>query len=152
MEKTLSKEQITTRLHGHFLSSPLPDSPGRLVEKMGAMQAQDFAMAKWALGIRLSGYTSRMIEEAFNRGDILRTHLLRPTWHFAAPVNIRWMLSLTADKIKSSSRSRDRDLGITEELYEQTNRIIRKALEGNKYLTRVALAAEIEKAKVFLDI
>jgi len=144
-----SSEKITAlRLHGHFLSSPLSGAPGKLIEEMGAVQAQDFAMAKWALGIRLSGCGNQEIMEAYNRGEILRTHILRPTWHFVSPVNIRWMLLLSAEKIKSSSKSRDRDLGITEELYGRTNRIIRKALEGNKCLTKDALAAEIEKAKI----
>jgi len=142
-------EQITAlRLTGHFLSLSKPGTLGLLIEKMGAMQAQDFTMAKWALGIRLSECTNPMVMEAYNRGEILRTHILRPTWHFVSPVNIRWMLSLSANKIKSSSKSRDRDLGITEELYERVNRIIRKALEKNKCLTRDALAAEIEKAKI----
>ena len=145
-------EQMTTlRLNGHFLSQTLSGTPKLLVEKMGAIQAQDFAMAKWALGIRLSGCTNQTITEACNRGEILRTHILRPTWHFVSPANIRWMLSLTAGKIKSSSKSRDRDLGITEELYERTNRIIRKALEGNKCLTKDALALEIGKAKIKND-
>ena len=145
-------EQITTfRLNGHFLSSPLSGTPGLLIERMGAIQAQDFTMAKWALGIRLAGYTHRAVMDAFNRGEILRTHILRPTWHFVSPVNIRWMLLLSSDKIKSSTKSRDRDLGITEELYSQTNRIIRKALEGNQSLTKDALAVEIGKAKIKTD-
>lgn len=108
-------------------------------------------MAKWALGIRLSECTNQRITEAYNRGEILRTHILRPTWHFVSPLNIRWMLSLSAGRIKSSSKSRDRDLGITEELYERTNRIIRKALEGNKCLTKDALAVEIGKARIKTD-
>jgi len=109
-------------------------------------------MAKWALGVRLpSGCTNQKIADAYNRGEILRTHILRPTWHFVSPVNIRWMLSLTAGKIKASTKSRDRDLGITEEFYERANRIIRKSLEGNKCLTREALALEIEKAKIKND-
>jgi len=145
-------EQMTTlRLNGHLLSQPLSGTPRELIEKMGAIQAQDFAMAKWALGIRLSGCANQTIVEAYNRGEILRTHILRPTWHFVSPANIRWMLSLTAGRIKSSSKSRDRDLGITEELYERVNRIIRKALEGNKCLTKDALALEIEKAKIEND-
>ena len=147
-----SPEQITAfRLNAQFLSSPFSGTPDKLIEEMGAMQAQDFAMAKWALGVRLPGCTNQEITDAYNRGDILRTHILRPTWHFVSPANIRWMLSLTADRIKSSSKSRDRDLGITEELYERVNRIIRKALEGNKCLTRDALAVEIGKAKIKTD-
>ena len=67
---------------------------------MGAMQAQDYNMAKWAVGIRLPGSTEKMIEEAVNSGEILRTHLLRPTWHFVSPDDINWMLDLTAPRLK----------------------------------------------------
>jgi hypothetical protein len=75
---------------------------------MGAMQAQDYNMAKWAIGVRLPGSTDKLIEDAYNKGEILRTHVMRPTWHFVKPEDIRDMLQLSADKIKSSSRSRDR--------------------------------------------
>ncbi|KAA6332939.1 hypothetical protein EZS27_018596, partial [termite gut metagenome] len=117
----------------------------------GVMQAQDYAMAKWAVGIRFSGSTDKMVEEAFNKGEILRTHVLRPTWHFVASENIRWMLSLSADKIKASARSRDRDLEITEELYSQVNRIIEKSLEGNKFLTREAVGEVLKEAGIAAD-
>src|SRR5437879_11639984 len=53
-----------------------------LVEWLGAVQAQDFAAAKWALGLRLQGVKDDDIEQAFTDGAILRTHVMRPTWHF----------------------------------------------------------------------
>jgi len=53
------------------------------------MQAQDYAMAKWVIGLRLSESTDRMIETAMNTGEILCTHLLRPTWHFISIDDIR---------------------------------------------------------------
>ena len=118
---------------------------------MGAVQAQDFGMAKWGTGIRIPDCTEAAVEEAFNRGDILRTHVLRPTWHFVTPENIRWMLALSAAHIKATSRSRDRDLGITESLYFRTNHLICKSLEGNKQLTRDALGKELENAGIPVD-
>jgi hypothetical protein len=126
-------------------------TPEEVVGWLGVVQAQDYNMAKWAIGVRLPGCTNARIEEAFNRGTILRTHILRPTWHLVSPETIRWMLPLTADKIKSSARSRDRDLEITEELYSKSNRIIRKALEGNRHLTREAIGKELEKAKITVN-
>jgi hypothetical protein len=139
------------RLASHQLSDTRLQTPEAVVSWMGAMQAQDYNMAKWAVGVRLPGYTEKRIEEAFNQGKILRTHVLRPTWHFVTPENIRWMLALSAGRIKSSSFSRDRDLEITEELYSRTNRIIEKALEGNRYLTREAISTELEKYKIIVN-
>jgi hypothetical protein len=69
------------------------------------MQAQDFAGAEWAIGLRLPGTTLDSVETAFNQGRILRTHVLRPTWHFVTPDDIRWMLDLTAPRVMASTRS-----------------------------------------------
>jgi hypothetical protein len=90
------------------------------------------------------------VNEALSKGEILRTHVLRPTWHFVAPENIRWMLALSAERIKSSARSRDRDLGIIEALYDTTNQLIRKILEGRQ-LTREILGKELKKAGITVD-
>ncbi len=63
------------------------------------MQAQEYAMAKWAIGLRLHGVNDADVEKEFNNGGILRTHLMRPTWHFVAQQDIRWLLELTAPRV-----------------------------------------------------
>ncbi|MDR3218167.1 MAG: winged helix DNA-binding domain-containing protein [Dysgonamonadaceae bacterium] len=151
MMKMSSDTIATIRLRSHLLTHPVFRTPKEIVSWMGAMQAQDYNMAKLAIGVRLPGSTDKLIEEAYNKGEILRTHVMRPTWHFVTPEDIRGMLRLSADKIKSSSRSRDRDLGITEALYEKSNRLIRKTLEGDKHLTRKELAVVFNKAGLSAD-
>ncbi len=123
-------------------------TPQQIVSRFGIMQAQDFNMAKWAIGIRLPGCTDKAVEEAFNNGEILRTHLLRPTWHFVAPEDIRELLPLTANRIMSSMKSRDRELGIDEKFYVKAYRIIQKALEGNNHLTREELMNILEASNI----
>src|SRR5687768_5147392 len=91
------------RLALQSISKPLFKTPEELVGWMGAVQSQDFAAAKWALGLRLAGITEQMIDEAFNAGKILRTHVLRPTWHFVTPEDIHWMLELSAPHILDAS-------------------------------------------------
>jgi len=122
-----------------------------LVKWMGAMQAQDYYMAKWAIGVRLPGSTERQIQTAIDKGQIIRTHLLRPTWHFVSPEDIYWMLELTAPQIKASSKSRDKQLELTEKIYTKSNSIIQKALRDGKHLTREELMAELAKAKIATD-
>jgi hypothetical protein len=122
-----------------------------IVGWMGAMQAQDYAMAKWAIGLRLPKSTDQAIETAVNDGEILRTHLLRPTWHFVSADDIYWMLELTAPKIKESMRSRHKQLGLTDAIFTKSNSIIEKALRGGKHLTREELLVEIGNAKIVLD-
>lgn len=141
---------ISTRLLSHQLTAPASRTPRYIVARMGAVQAQDFSMAQWAIGLR-AGCTKNSVEEAYNRGDMLRTHVLRPTWHLVTPENIRWMLALSSAHIKSSTRSRDVDLEITEALYDKSNAVIAKALEGNKQLTRDELTVELKRAGIAVN-
>ena len=106
---------------------------------MGAMQAQDYNQAKWAIGSRLPQLTEELIESAFNSGEIIRTHLMRPTWHFVSSEDIYWMLELTARQIKSVTKTRHRDLELTETILKKSQEILFRNLEGNHSLTREEL-------------
>ena len=115
---------------------------------MGAIQAQDYSMAKWAIGLRLPGTDDAIIEKAFNKGKILRTHLLRPTWHFVTPQDIRWMLELTAPRILSSLVHNDRHLSLNKKVLKKANDVLTKALEGGKQLTREEVRLTLQRAKI----
>src|SRR5689334_19603161 len=93
------------RLHNQQLSRHTITDPADLVAWLGAVQSQDYAAATWAVGQRVPGTTAATIEQAFTDGAILRTHVLRPTWHFVAPADIRWMLALTAPRVQQASKS-----------------------------------------------
>ncbi|MDR1458762.1 MAG: winged helix DNA-binding domain-containing protein [Bacteroidales bacterium] len=142
---------LAIRLVSHGLLTPAFLTGEDVVAQLGAMQAQDFNMAKWAIGIRMPNGREQTIVEAFNKGEILRTHVLRPTWHFVAPENIRWLLSLTADRIKAAANTRDRELGITETLYEKVNHIMVDALKGNRCLTREAISEILIHSGITVD-
>ena len=101
-----------------------------------AIQAQDYAMAKWAIGLRVKNATDRLIEDAIDNGSILRTHLLRPTWHFVAAEDIHWLVKLTAPGIKASLKSRHRELELSDSDILKTNAIITQAVKGGIHLTR----------------
>jgi hypothetical protein len=115
------------------------------------MQAQDYAMAKWAVGIRLPDSTDKEIEAAIDHGEILRTHLLRPTWHFVSADDIYWMLELTAPKIIASMKFREKWLGLTGAVIARSNRVIEKALLGGEQLTREDLVARLNEANLRTD-
>lgn len=121
-------------------------SPVETVRRMGAVQAQDYAMAKWAVGVRTKQATDKMVEDAFNRGEFLRTHLLRPTWHIAAAEDIYWMLALSAPRIKTALASRHKQLEINTDVVHKSHDIIVKYLTDNTQATRKELVAELEKA------
>ncbi|MBI5538803.1 MAG: AlkZ family DNA glycosylase [Bacteroidia bacterium] len=122
-----------------------------IVGWMGAMQAQDYAMSKWAIGVRLPNSTDKEIEHAADNGDIIRTHLLRPTWHFVSAEDIYWLLELTAPRISASLKSRHNELELTESLLKKSNTIIRRMLTGGNHLTREELISEISKANIPVD-
>src|SRR5262245_32220016 len=84
----------------HLVGTPLR-KPEDVVSWLGAVQAQDYLGAKWALSQRTKDLGDDVIEKAFDSGRILRTHVLRPTWHFVVPGDIRWMLELTGPRVKA---------------------------------------------------
>jgi Winged helix DNA-binding domain len=122
-----------------------------IVEWMGAMQAQDYAMAKWAVGLRLNNSTDEMVEAALAKGEIFRIHLMRPTWHFISAKDIYWMIELTKPQVKSFIKSRHRELELSDPILSKSYNIIGNALLNGLYLTREDLAQGFEKAKIRTD-
>jgi Winged helix DNA-binding domain len=120
-------------------------SPQALVAYMGAIQAQDYPMSKWAIALRLPEASDAALEAALDAGQLVRTHVLRPTWHIVSGQDVRWMLMLSANRIKSAWASRDRELGIDSVLYNRTNNLIVKILEGNRHLTRAEIMVFLEQ-------
>lgn len=122
-----------------------------VVRWLGAVQAQDFPAAKWALALRMRTATNRAIEDAYNEGQILRTHLMRPTWHFVAPEDIRWLLELTAPRVNAKAGPYFRKYELDAAVFKQSNQVIVKALQGGKHLTRAELRAALNKSGVAAD-
>lgn len=141
------------RLLSHQLAAPAFDHPGQLVSWMGAMQAQDRQMVKWALGMRLKTPVLRKVENALQQGKIIRMHILRPTWHLVAAEDARWMLKLSGGHIKAANESlaRSGKLGIEKEHYHRCNRLLEKILEGKKYLTKQEISDELKKVGLPAD-
>jgi hypothetical protein len=140
-----------TRLISQKIASTEFKSPSEIVSWMGAMQAQDYSMAKWAIGSRLKETSDNKIESSYNKGEILRIHLLRPTWHFVSAEDIYWMLQLSSAKIKSSLKTRHAQLELSDPIIAKTTNIIEKSLSKETYLTREELADEFSKAAIRTD-
>lgn len=112
------------------------------------MQAQDYAMAKWAVGLRLKTATEASVEAAINAGEIIRTHILRPTWHLVAAKDVYWMLALTAPHLKTAQNARHIDLELTPAVLKKTYLLLEKTLRDGNHLTREELNGVFERAKI----
>ncbi len=139
------------RLDNQHITWRMLETPQTLVEWLGAVQAQDFAAAKWALGLRLQGVTDDDIEQAFTDGAILRTHVMRPTWHFVSPADIRWLLALTAPRVRAASAYSNRKLELDDAVFRCTNAVLANALQGGKQLTRDELASALQQAGIVTE-
>jgi len=122
-----------------------------VVTQLGAVQAQDYAGAKWALGQRLKDSSDAALDQVFADGSILRTHLLRPTWHFVSPDDIRWMLKLTAPRVHAVNAYMYSQSGLDKATFKKSNTTLEKALRGGKQLTRTELASALDKAGISAD-
>ncbi len=128
----IAKEISRTRLVSQNIGNKSFKTSKEVVSWMGAMQAQDFGMSKWAIGVRLPVPSEEDVVCAINSGEILRTHLLRPTWHYVSSDDIYWMLALTAPQIKPAFKSRHIDLGITKESFKEKQCGFGKSIAGWK--------------------
>ena len=139
----MTPQEITRlRMVNQQIEGSVRKTAKELVGWMGAMQAQDYAMAKWAIGQRQPGSTDASLEAAYNRGEILRTHLMRPTWHFVSADDIYWMLDLTAPQIKRLLKTREKQLELNEAIYSKSRDLLERMLSNGLSMTREELTLE----------
>lgn len=136
------------RMHNQLITQSTLTTPDDVVRWLGAVQAQDYAGAKWAVGLRLPDATDDAIEQAFNDGTILRTHILRPTWHFVAPADIRWMLALTGPRVNALNAYYYHKMELDDATFARSNTALIQALQGGKQLTRSELLPALEQAGI----
>jgi hypothetical protein len=150
MQMTLN-EISEVRLISQKVASPEFNTPKEIVSWMGAMQAQDYYMAKWAIGVRLQDTTDKIVQAAIDKGEILRIHVLRPTWHFIPADDIYWMLELSRTKIKSSFKSRDKELELTDTIIAKSQSILEKLLSDISAVTRDEISEGFTRAGIRTD-
>jgi len=148
MEKA---ELVYRRLSNQLLSTSNFKRPAEVVRWLGAAQAQDFSGAKWALAQRGPNSTDAVIEKTYNEGKILRTHVMRPTWHFVAPDDIRWLLQLTAPRVNTALGSNYRNFELDQATFKRCNKVLTSALKGGKHLTRASLKKVLNDSGVAAD-
>ncbi|RHA41611.1 winged helix DNA-binding domain-containing protein, partial [Cellulomonas rhizosphaerae] len=126
----------------HLAGPPLADAAA-VVRHLGAVQAQELAMARWSLGQRSLARDDTEVRRALDAGEIVRTHALRPTWHFVAPEDLRWIQALTGPRVRIASRYYEARSGIDDELAARATALMADAVRGKNHLTRPELGAAL---------
>src|SRR3984893_6526797 len=121
------------RLQNQHLSPPDFIKPEDVVHWMGAVQAQDYGAAKWAVAQRMRLPAEGTVEKAFAEGRLLRTHVMRPTWHFVAPGDIRWMLRLTAPRVNAAMASYCRKFELDQAAFTRSHKALVRAMRGGRH-------------------
>jgi Winged helix DNA-binding domain len=112
------------------------------------VQSQDYPGAKWAVGQRTAASVDADLDALFDAGAFVRTHVMRPTWHFVAAEDIRWLLATTAHRVHQANAYQYRSLGIDDRLAGQAADIFVRALEGGRALTREELGTALGAAGI----
>jgi hypothetical protein len=137
------------RLRNQGISAAPRRTAAAVVAWLGAVQAQEYGPARWALALRMKTATrDREIERAFDAGHILRTHVMRPTWHFVARNDIRWMLELTAPRVQLRMAPYNRRLELDTTTLARACAAFERALRDGRALTRSELAEALSRAGV----
>jgi hypothetical protein len=137
-----------SRLLAQRLIGPKAASASAAIAGLVAIQAQDYPGAKWGVATRVAGLTDAEIERDFASGAILRTHVLRPTWHFVLPSDIRWLLQLTGPRVHALNAPVARRCGIDARTLSKAMRTFERALDHGAFRTRDELRDALSKAGV----
>ena len=136
------------RLANQALTGTPIRRPEDVVGWFGAVQAQEFEPAKWGLALRMRDATSASIGRAFDEGRILRTHAMRPTWHFVRPQDIYWLMQLTAPRVHQACAYHRRFVELDARTLVRATAILERALDEEPFLTRRELADRLQRAKL----
>ncbi len=136
------------RLRNEHLGGIPFQTPEEVVQWFGAVQAQDYGGAKWAVAERATGATNAALDRLFTEGAILRTHMMRPTWHFVLPADIRWMLALTSPRVHAMNAYYYRQVELDDAIFQRSNDVLAQALQGGIQLTRAEIAQAYKAAGI----
>ena len=140
---------VGERLRRQGLIRPVHRTPEGVVAWFGAMQAQEYEPAMWGIGLRMKGDpASADVERAVDEGRVVRTHVMRPTWHFVSRADIRWLLQLTAPRVHQAMSSYRRKLELDSRVLVRCCTLFERALDGQTFLTRAELAERLARAKM----
>jgi hypothetical protein len=134
------------RLRVQGLRAPFDATAPDVVRRFVAVQSQEYVPAQWGLAARVPSDRrpdAATVAAAIDAGEILRTHVLRPTWHFLHKADARWVLELSAERVHQQNGTYYRRLGVEGEVAARGLALIAAALAGG-HRTRAELTTALE--------
>lgn len=145
----MSPDTIAThRLLTQQIAATTCKTACEVVRVLGAMQAQDYAGALWAIGLRLPGATEVAIQQAIAERTIVRTWPMRGTLHFVPSEDVHWMLALLTPRVIAGTARRQQQLELGAAIFARCRELFVKALEGGKQLTRDEMYGVLARAGI----
>ncbi|MFO7538822.1 MAG: winged helix DNA-binding domain-containing protein [Chloroflexota bacterium] len=136
------------RLHNQSITQPALTTPAAVVDSLVAIQAQDYANALWAVGLRMQAATQQTVEQAISSREIVRTWPMRGTLHFVAAADVRWLLALLTPRVVASAAGRHKQLELDEATFTRAAALFTSALQDNGQLTRQEMMAVLERGGI----
>lgn len=136
------------RMRNQMITRQSTGDPAEVLRWMVAIQAQDYFGALWALGLRTRKASIIKVEQAFADGRILRTHVMRPTWHFVAAEDIRWLVRLTAPRVHALSAYYYKQQKLDAREFSRAHKAMERALRTHGTQTREELGAALAQAGI----
>lgn len=144
-------EMIDQRLSNQGLARPRFGRAVEVVEWLGAVQAQEYQPSKWALALRMRKALDADVERAIADGEVLRTHVLRPTWHYVAAPDLVWMQRLTGPRVQRAMLVYRRHMELDAPTLLRATRVFERSLRDRRHLTRAELAERLRRAGLALS-
>lgn len=151
LDPMTDEDILEQRLRNQRVAGAPFDNPADVVHFLGGIQSQDYGGARWSVGQRVGNCTDADVARAFDAGEILRTHVLRPTWHFVTPADIRWLLRLTSPRVHALNAYYYRTFELDDAVFRRSQTVFADALQAGRQLTRAELASRLARAGIVAD-
>ena len=150
---TKNMNPVAIRLLNQQLIAPQFDHPAEVIRHMGAMQAQEYRMMRWAVAMRTCKPSAKSFKEAFDSGRIIRFHLMRGTWQLVAAEDYWWMLELCAPKAIAVTKGwmSSNKINIPDEEYCQIRDILIQSAAGKKSMTKEDFIQALAEKDIRMD-
>jgi hypothetical protein len=143
MSLMASSDLLRRRIATQRLRGPGLQRAADVVRLLTCVQSQECAHAFWSLGMRTSGLGHADVRAEFDAGTMVRTHILRPTWHLVAAEDIRWILAATSARVQQLNGTMYRQERLDPATLDRGAELIIALLRGGHYRTRAELGAAL---------